>query len=203
MRTQPRILIVLPVVLCALGWSGCGSSERALRQAQDRVAFASRTAYAPDNLTEAVGCYVAFHGFGGEALELRPDGTYFYRSWTDLIDPEDPVLGDEGEYRVIGDVVVLPFGGYALDTTKAPDRIAEAEQRAEERRRVGRAEVFRLKRVEGAVYVVKDKVEWAFAQAALENGGAPPTQSFRGKEYSVVGMRRGPSEACDRWRGET
>ena len=182
-------LSTLVVFLVALSAMGCTSSARSVEEIQEARAFLSQTAYAPDGPREIIGCYFARYAMDGELLDLRPDGTYFYRNWSDFV---VPLAGYVGTYHVIRDVVVLNVESSVI--------LTETERRIEKHPDAKRATVFRFKQIDGLLYVMHDRLEMVFARASLENGGYPPTEVIAGVEYSSLAMRREADEFCEHWR---
>lgn len=181
-----------------LALSAC-SSSRSLEGVSERWVFLQRTTYAPEGVADVAGCYRRNDGFGGGVLELRTDSTYLRREWIDVRDSQDPVRGQEGDLRLFGDVVVLRFRAFVLDTTKAAERLEQAHQKANSLRRMGRADVYRLKKVRDTLFVVQPRLELLFAEQALENGGMPPYLEWSdGRRSSMFFFARTDSTLCRR-----
>lgn len=187
MRLQPGILTIFCVAFYATGCSS--SSVWSPQKSQEARVFISQTAYMPSASNDIIGCYVSLIGFGGELLDLRSDGTYFHRIWTDLV---TLLAGYVGTYHLVRDVVVLDVEGLVI--------LTETERRIEERSDTEQAKVFRLKRIDGTVYVIEDRLEMWFALQSLENGGHPPTEVIADVEYSSFAMRREAETFCEPWR---
>ena len=74
--------------------------------------------YTPNNLSDITGLflYAGFYDFG--ALELKPDGTYFHKYWTDVVDDRPtPVLGSMGLFSLTQDSLKLKFTSFVYDTS--------------------------------------------------------------------------------------
>ena len=163
----------------------------------ERMAFLHRTTYVPEGVGDVAGCYTSASGFSGEVLALRKDSTYFHNAWTDLRDPEDPIRGLEGDFRLFGDVVALRFRSLALDTTVA-DSAEQARQEAVRARYRDRTQVYRFKEVNDTLFAVPPELEVFFARVALEEGGMPSYTELGGRRYSTFFLARSDPSRCER-----
>ena len=128
--------------------------------------FLQSTTHTPENITNIAGCYEMSNGFSGSVLELQTDSTYFRSSWDRLTASKPLVRGQEGDFRLFGDVVVLRFQSSTPDTMNTEERLEQPHQEA--------TSIYRFKMVRDTLFAVPPRLELFFAEEAQKNGGMPP-----------------------------
>ena len=189
--------VVSLTVVASFCFLGACSNSRSLEAGEEQMDFLYRTTYVPESVADVAGCYTSASGFGGKMLALREDSTYFHNAWTDLFDPEDPIQGQEGDFRLFGDVAALRFRALVLNAT-VTDSAEQARQDAVSARHADRTQVYRFKVIDDTLFAVPPRMEGFFAQAALEGGGTPSYTELGGRRHSTFFLARSDPALCER-----